>query len=67
MKSDEKLVIQIKRTKHWEILFRNADSSMVGRRRNWGGAPELQGNMWVVLREASVSLQFKRYMILKRL
>lgn len=36
----------MKRTKHWEILFRNADSSMVGRRRNWGGAPELQGNMW---------------------
>lgn len=57
MKSDKKLVIQTeKNTKHWEILFRNVGSSMVGRRRNWGGAPELQGNMWVALREASVVL-----------
>ena len=35
MKSDEKLVIQTEKNETLGDLFRNADSSMVGRRRNW--------------------------------
>lgn len=45
MNSDEKLVVEPKRTTHLETSFRNADSGMAGHRKNWGGAPESRGNM----------------------